>query len=151
MIAKHNSNIDKMSACVPVCCIFSSFLFNNGTFFNTVTTRIRRVPGTYGLWTHVHIGCTLWVRIHSYQQLYQPSLQSCQVPVVNYAARGRGMSLLETSCSAQFSKNELQTVALRLCVCVFVRSTLPLAIFLSMYIHVQRGYVNITCKSELVT
>ena len=30
-----------------------------------------------------------------YQQLHQPSLQSCQVPVVNYAAQG--MSLLETS------------------------------------------------------
>ena len=30
-----------------------------------------------------------------YEQLHQPSLQSCQVPVENYAARG--MSLLETS------------------------------------------------------
>ena len=39
-----------------------------------------------------------------YQQLHQPSLQSCQVPAVNYAARG--MSLLETSslnCSNRVS------------------------------------------------
>ena len=44
--------------------------------------------------------CTLCLRIHSQrytlcQLLHRPSLQSCQVQVVNYAPRG--MSLLETS------------------------------------------------------
>ena len=48
--------------------------------------------------------CTLCVRIRSQrytlrQLLHRPSLQSCQVQVVNYAPRG--MSLLETSSSLQ--------------------------------------------------
>ena len=50
----------------------------------------------------IHERCTLCVRIHCHSQrytlcqlLHQPSLQSCQVQVVNYAPRG--MSLLETS------------------------------------------------------
>ena len=90
----------------------------NSAILDTVTTRIRRGTGIYGLWTRVHIGAyavaprrpqsvtpTAWIcrALYTsdtqlatlYEQLHQPSLQSCQVPVVNYAARG--MSLLETS------------------------------------------------------
>ena len=84
-IAKHGSNIEikkkKMTGCVPdsyqsssIHCISSSFLFKKcyiPPFFYTVTTRIRRGVGIYGLWTCVHIGCTLWVWIHTNSSINQ--------------------------------------------------------------------------------